>query len=100
MRSLGVIDVMSVDTVPVAVTPLSRARRRSVLPPSAAAASPNRRVQMEGTQTGPEQSRGEEIQAAEREAAKRRLLAQAEEDRIPAEETTRAVPDRRWRRGQ
>ena len=43
---------------------------------------------------------GEQIQAAEREEAKRRLLAQAEEDRIPAEETTRAVPDRRWRRGR
>lgn len=45
-------------------------------------------------------SRGEQIQAAEREAAKRRLLAEAEAARIPAEETTRAVPDRRWRRGQ
>ncbi|MFI2711230.1 hypothetical protein ACH495_14000 [Micromonospora sp. NPDC018662] len=45
-------------------------------------------------------SRGEQIQAAEREAAKRRLLAEAEADRIPVEETTRAVPDRRWRRGQ
>ncbi|TDC43412.1 hypothetical protein E1166_03995 [Micromonospora sp. KC213] len=43
-------------------------------------------------------SRGEQIQAAEREAAKRRLLAQAEAERIPVEETTRAVPDRRWRR--
>ncbi|MEU5567249.1 hypothetical protein [Micromonospora musae] len=41
------------------------------------------------------ESRGE---AAEREAAKRRLLAQAEADRVPVEETTRAVPDRRWRR--
>ncbi|MCZ7438831.1 hypothetical protein O7598_20630 [Micromonospora sp. WMMC241] len=45
-------------------------------------------------------SRGEQIEAAEREAAKRRLLAQAEAERIPVEETTRAVPDRRWRRGQ
>ena len=27
------------------------------------------------------------------------MLAQAEAERIPAEETTRAVPDRRWRRG-
>lgn len=44
-------------------------------------------------------SRGEQIQAAEREAARRRLLAKAEADRIPVEETTRAVPDRRWRRG-
>ncbi|WP_199199955.1 hypothetical protein [Micromonospora sp. RP3T] len=45
-------------------------------------------------------SRGEQIQEAEREAAKQRLLAQAEADRIPVEETTRAVPDRWWRRGQ
>lgn len=45
-------------------------------------------------------SRGEQIQAAEREAAKRRLLAEAEADRTPVEETTGAVPDRRWRRGQ
>ncbi|MEU7615187.1 hypothetical protein AB0B27_03615 [Micromonospora rifamycinica] len=44
--------------------------------------------------------RGEQIQAAEREAARQRILAQAEAERIPAEETTRAVPDRRWRRGQ
>ncbi|MFD6756020.1 hypothetical protein [Micromonospora gifhornensis] len=43
-------------------------------------------------------SRGEQIQAAEREAAKRRLLEQAEAVRVPMEETTRAVPDRRWRR--
>ncbi|MFI0795836.1 hypothetical protein ACH4OY_24600 [Micromonospora rubida] len=50
--------------------------------------------------TGPVEGRGEQIQAAEREAAKRRILAQAEAERIPAEETTRAVPDRRWRRGQ
>ncbi|MFI2711141.1 hypothetical protein ACH495_13540 [Micromonospora sp. NPDC018662] len=40
------------------------------------------------------EDRGEEIQAAEREAARQRLLAQAEADRIPVEETTRAVPDR------
>ncbi|WP_431935337.1 hypothetical protein [Micromonospora sp. RP3T] len=39
--------------------------------------------------------RSEQIQAAEREAARQRLLAQAEADRIPVEETTRAVPDRR-----
>ncbi|MFE7870631.1 hypothetical protein ACFUYE_09830 [Micromonospora humida] len=44
--------------------------------------------------------RGEQIQAAEREAARQRILAQAEAERIPAEETTRAVPDRRWRRGR
>ncbi|WP_166458390.1 hypothetical protein [Verrucosispora sioxanthis] len=40
-------------------------------------------------------SEGERIEAAEREAARFRLLAQAEADRIPVEETTRAVPDRR-----
>jgi hypothetical protein len=49
---------------------------------------------------GPVESRGEQIQEAEREAARRRILALAEAERIPAEETTRAVPDRRWRRGQ
>ncbi|GIJ23649.1 hypothetical protein [Micromonospora lutea] len=43
-------------------------------------------------------SRGEDIEAAERDAARRRLLEQAETERIPVEETTRAVPDRRWRR--
>ncbi|OWU98001.1 hypothetical protein B5D80_30850 [Micromonospora wenchangensis] len=48
----------------------------------------------------PAPSRGEQIQAAEHEAAKQRLLAQAEAERIPAEETTRALPDRRWRHGQ
>ncbi|RGC67724.1 hypothetical protein C5N14_16940 [Micromonospora sp. MW-13] len=48
----------------------------------------------------PTVSRAEQIEAAEREAARQRLLAQAEADRIPVEETTRAVPDRRWRRGQ
>ncbi|MEU5934272.1 hypothetical protein [Micromonospora sp. NPDC047187] len=41
--------------------------------------------------------RGERLQAAEREAAKQRLLAQAEAERIPVEDATRAVPDRRWR---
>ncbi|OZV80875.1 hypothetical protein CA850_11960 [Micromonospora echinospora] len=45
-------------------------------------------------------SRGEQVQTAEREAAKQRILALAEAERIPAEETTRAVPARRWRRGQ
>jgi hypothetical protein len=45
-------------------------------------------------------SRGEQIQEAEREAARQRILALAEAERIPAEETTRAVPDRRWRRGR
>ncbi|MFG1891809.1 hypothetical protein ACGFIR_28545 [Micromonospora sp. NPDC049051] len=48
----------------------------------------------------PDQARGEQIQQAEREAAKQRLLAQAEAERIPAEEIARALPDRRWRRGQ
>ncbi|QOC92438.1 hypothetical protein [Micromonospora craniellae] len=43
-------------------------------------------------------SRGEQIQAAEREAARRRLLAQAEAERVPVEDVTRVVPDRRWRR--
>ncbi|WP_230415621.1 hypothetical protein [Micromonospora tarapacensis] len=55
---------------------------------------------MQGDGGEPGVSRGEQVQAAEREAAKRRLLAEAEADRIPAEETTRAIPDRRWRRGQ
>ncbi|MGW5559428.1 hypothetical protein ACWER9_19680 [Micromonospora sp. NPDC003944] len=41
---------------------------------------------------------GERVQAAEQEAARRRILEQAESERIPVAETTRAVPDRRWRR--
>ncbi|MEV4496373.1 hypothetical protein AB0J84_11785 [Micromonospora arborensis] len=45
-------------------------------------------------------SRAEQAEAAEREAAKQRLLAQAEAERVPVEDTTRAVPDRRWRRDQ
>ncbi|GIJ31355.1 hypothetical protein [Micromonospora sediminimaris] len=45
-------------------------------------------------------SQGEQVEAAEREAARRRLLIQAEAERVPVEETTRAVPDRRWRREQ
>ncbi|WP_199235999.1 hypothetical protein [Micromonospora sp. S4605] len=45
-------------------------------------------------------SRGEEMEAAEREAAKQRLLEQAEAERVPVEDTTRAVPDRRWRSDQ
>ncbi|MEV4846582.1 hypothetical protein AB0K20_25590 [Micromonospora matsumotoense] len=45
-------------------------------------------------------SRGEQAEAAEHEAAKRRILAQAEAERVPVEDTTRAVPDRRWRRGR
>ncbi|WP_165521950.1 hypothetical protein [Micromonospora zingiberis] len=51
-------------------------------------------------QDGATGSRGERIEAAEREAARRRLLEQAEAERVPVEETTRAVPDRRWRRDQ
>ncbi|WP_433393441.1 hypothetical protein [Micromonospora sp. KLBMP9576] len=47
-----------------------------------------------------DESVGEQAEAAEREAAKRRLLARAEAERVPVEETTRAVPDRRWRRDQ
>ncbi|MEU8217718.1 hypothetical protein AB0C47_18325 [Micromonospora taraxaci] len=39
-------------------------------------------------------------EATEREAAKQRLLAQAEAERVPVDDTTRAVPDRRWRRDQ
>lgn len=53
---------------------------------------------MDGAEHEPAESRGEQIEAAEREAAKRRLLAQAEADRVPVDQTTRAVPDRRWRR--
>lgn len=45
-------------------------------------------------------NRGEQVEAAEREAAKQRLLAQAEAERVPVEDTARAVPDRRWRRDQ
>ncbi|GLY26520.1 hypothetical protein Misp04_62510 [Micromonospora sp. NBRC 101691] len=52
------------------------------------------------SEDAPSESRGERIQAAEREAARQRILAQAEADRVPAKEATRAVPDRRWRRGQ
>ncbi|WP_158573684.1 MULTISPECIES: hypothetical protein [Micromonospora] len=55
---------------------------------------------MDGMQREPVQSRGEQAEAAEREAAKQRILAQAEAERIPVEETTRAVPDRRWRRAR
>ncbi|MGC4773309.1 hypothetical protein ACLQ25_30600 [Micromonospora sp. DT44] len=39
-------------------------------------------------------------EAAEQEAAKQRILAQAEAERVPVDDTTRAVPDRRWRREQ
>ncbi|WP_228542974.1 hypothetical protein [Micromonospora sp. S-DT3-3-22] len=54
-------------------------------------------VTMERRGDGSTVSRGEQIDAAEREAARQRILAQAEAERIPVEETTRAVPDRRWR---
>ncbi|WFE40087.1 hypothetical protein [Micromonospora sp. WMMD998] len=50
--------------------------------------------------SGEPTSQGEQIQEAEREAARRRLLEQAEAERVPVEDTTRAVPDRRWRRGR
>ncbi|MEU3456144.1 hypothetical protein ABZ671_21495 [Micromonospora sp. NPDC006766] len=53
---------------------------------------------MGGTQRDRGTGQGEQTEAAEREAAKQRILAQAEAERIPVEETTRAVPDRRWRR--
>ncbi|PZF99607.1 hypothetical protein C1I93_05360 [Micromonospora endophytica] len=53
---------------------------------------------MTGDGDDPAVSRGEQIQEAEREAAKQRILAQAEAERIPVEETTRAVPARWWRR--
>ncbi|MEU7650444.1 hypothetical protein AB0C42_11760 [Micromonospora taraxaci] len=52
---------------------------------------------MGSVERGRGESRAEQADAAEQEAAKRRLLAQAEAERIPAEETTRALPDRRWR---
>ncbi|MGW1059231.1 hypothetical protein [Micromonospora rubida] len=55
---------------------------------------------MGSVQREPVQSRGEQVEQTEQEAARQRILAQAEADRIPVEETTRAVPDRRWRRGQ
>ncbi|MEH1100870.1 hypothetical protein [Micromonospora sp. CPCC 205561] len=45
-------------------------------------------------------SRGEQVEAAEREAARQRLRERAEAERVPVGEITRAVPDRRWRRDQ
>ncbi|MEW2430712.1 hypothetical protein AB0877_22110 [Micromonospora sp. NPDC047644] len=45
-------------------------------------------------------SKGEQSEAAERQAAKQRILDQAEAERVPVQDTTRAVPDRRWRRDQ
>jgi hypothetical protein len=55
---------------------------------------------VDGTQHEPAPSRGEKIEQAEWAAAQRRLLELAEADRVPVEDTTRAVPDRRWRRGR
>ncbi|WP_405107454.1 hypothetical protein OG559_24275 [Micromonospora sp. NBC_01405] len=55
---------------------------------------------MRGQSDNPATSRGEQAEAAEREAARRRLLDLAEAERVPVEETTRAVSDRRWLRGQ
>jgi hypothetical protein len=43
---------------------------------------------------------GAAIQAAEQEAAKQRILDLAEAGRTPVADTTRAVPDRRWRDAQ
>ena len=54
-------------------------------------------VRMQGDEST---SRSEQSEAAEREAAKQRILAQAEAERVPLDDTTRAVPDRRWRRDQ
>ncbi|MEU8392430.1 hypothetical protein, partial [Micromonospora sp. NPDC048843] len=56
-----------------------------------------RRRGMSGRDDNAPENTGE---AAEREAAKQRLLAQAEAERVPVDDTTRAVPDRRWRRDQ
>ncbi|GLZ61398.1 hypothetical protein [Micromonospora sp. NBRC 107095] len=53
-----------------------------------------------GRQGDDSEDKGEQVDAVEREAAKQRLLAQAESERVPVEDTTRAVPDRRWRRDQ
>ncbi|GGM11158.1 MULTISPECIES: hypothetical protein [Micromonospora] len=48
----------------------------------------------------PARSLGEQIQAAEHEAARQRILALAEAERIPVEETTRVVAVRAGRRGR
>ncbi|WP_235966475.1 hypothetical protein [Micromonospora rubida] len=55
---------------------------------------------MQGESDKPATSRGEQAEAAEREAARKRILDLAEAERVPVEETTRAVPDRRWLRDQ
>ncbi|MFI9529703.1 hypothetical protein [Micromonospora rosaria] len=49
------------------------------------------------TRKDPDRPTGAEIQAAEHEAAKQRILAQAEAERTPLDDTTQAVPDRRRR---
>ncbi|GGM00152.1 MULTISPECIES: hypothetical protein [Micromonospora] len=41
---------------------------------------------------------GAEVQAAEHEAARQRILAQAEAERTPLDDTTRAVPVGKVRR--
>ncbi|GGM31139.1 hypothetical protein GCM10012279_57540 [Micromonospora yangpuensis] len=48
----------------------------------------------------PVKSLGEQVQAAEHAAARERILALAEAERVPVEETTRVVSDRRWRDAQ
>ncbi|WBB76680.1 hypothetical protein O7602_14575 [Micromonospora sp. WMMD1128] len=47
---------------------------------------------------GQGESAGEQADRAEREAARQRIIAQAEAERTPVDDITRAVPDRRWRR--
>ncbi|WP_431937372.1 hypothetical protein [Micromonospora sp. RP3T] len=51
-----------------------------------------------GIRRDQEDHQGEQAEAAEQEAARQRIIAQAEADRTPVDDTTRAVPDRRWRR--
>ena len=53
-----------------------------------------------GKTQDPSQDRGECAQAAEHEAAKQRLIDLAESERLPLDDTTRALPDRRWQRGR
>ena len=94
-RSLNAVFEGGIGTnTPMAATRSEPGAAVSVLPRAARAP-----MEVGMSDTGPVEQ-GEQIEAAEREAAKRRLLAQAEAERIPVEETTRAVPDRRWRRGQ
>ncbi|MFI6131453.1 hypothetical protein [Micromonospora sp. NPDC051141] len=51
-----------------------------------------------GNRRDQEDHQGAQAEAAEQEAARQRIIAQAEADRTPVDDTTRAVPDRRWRR--